>query len=134
MTISLPQGMKKMYVNCRLVHADLSEYNMLWHEGRIVFIDVSQSVEPSHPHGLEFLLRDCTNVSGFFTRAGLGDTMTPHQLFNYVSGLEMKAESNEEFLVQVSCFKIFASATTVIMWCAGEHECLKVCLGACLSA
>lgn len=26
-------------------------------------IDVSQSVEPTHPHGLEFLLRDCRNVA-----------------------------------------------------------------------
>lgn len=26
-------------------------------------IDVSQSVEPTYPHGLEFLFRDCRNVS-----------------------------------------------------------------------
>ena len=41
-----------MYTTCRLVHSDLSEYNMLWHNGEVYFIDVGQSVEPSHPHGL----------------------------------------------------------------------------------
>ncbi|KAG8009667.1 Serine/threonine-protein kinase RIO3 [Nibea albiflora] len=52
-----------MYQECNLVHADLSEYNMLWHDGKVWLIDVSQSIEPTHPHGLEFLFRDCRNVS-----------------------------------------------------------------------
>ncbi|KAF0028599.1 hypothetical protein F2P81_019686 [Scophthalmus maximus] len=55
--------MQQLYQECNLVHADLSEYNMLWHEGKVWFIDVSQSIEPTHPHGLEFLFRDCRNVS-----------------------------------------------------------------------
>ncbi|XP_062488823.1 serine/threonine-protein kinase RIO3 isoform X2 [Pezoporus occidentalis] len=55
--------MQQLYKECNLVHADLSEYNMLWHDGKVWLIDVSQSVEPTHPHGLEFLFRDCRNVS-----------------------------------------------------------------------
>ena len=93
--------MQRMYRDCSLIHSDLSEYNMLWHEGRIYYIDVSQSVEPSHPHGLEFLLRDCTNVSNFFSRSGVPEVTTSHQLFNYVSGLSIRADSDQEFLVQV---------------------------------
>ena len=95
------QGMQRMYSMCHLIHADLSEYNMLWHQGKVHFIDVGQSVEPSHPHGLEFLLRDCRNVSNFFSRSGVADVMGPHQLFNYVSGLDIKAQSDQEFLAQV---------------------------------
>ena len=34
-----------MYHECNLVHGDLSEYNLLWHENRPIIIDVSQSVE-----------------------------------------------------------------------------------------
>ena len=98
------QGMQLMYKKCRLIHADLSEYNLLWHRGRVVFIDVGQSVEPSHPNGLEFLLRDCRNVSGFFDRVGVKDVMGAHELFNYVSGLQIAATNDAEFLTQVCVY------------------------------
>ena len=54
--------MSQLYSQCHLVHADLSEYNILWWEKEAWFIDVSQAVEPIHPSGLDFLLRDCINV------------------------------------------------------------------------
>lgn len=56
-------AMKKLYDEAKLIHADLSEYNILWHENKCWFIDVSQSVEPSHPNSYHFLYRDCTNIS-----------------------------------------------------------------------
>ena len=37
-------AMRQMYRTCRLVHADLSEYNMLYYDKRVYIIDVSQSV------------------------------------------------------------------------------------------
>lgn len=52
-----------MYKDCGLVHADLSEYNLLWHEGKVWIIDVSQSVEIENASSNDFLLRDCQNVS-----------------------------------------------------------------------
>lgn len=55
-------AMHKMYNVGHLVHADLSEYNILWWENKCWFIDVSQSVQPDHPSGLNFLLRDCRNI------------------------------------------------------------------------
>lgn len=57
------EGMHKMYNVGHLIHADLSEYNILWWENKCWFIDVSQSVQPDHPNGLEFLLRDCRNIA-----------------------------------------------------------------------
>lgn len=56
------EAMHKLYNVGHLVHADLSEYNILWWENKCWFIDVAQSVQPDHPNGLKFLLRDCRNI------------------------------------------------------------------------
>ncbi|KAJ0022608.1 hypothetical protein NQD34_014742 [Periophthalmus magnuspinnatus] len=88
--------MKTMYEECNLVHADLSEYNLLWHQGKVWVIDVSQSVEPTHPHGLEFLFRDCRNIATFFRRRGVADALSEFDLFNAVSGLELSVEAEDE--------------------------------------
>lgn len=53
---------------------------------QVYVIDVSQAVEPNHPHALEFLLRDCRNISKFFNNSGVEDVLEPMQLFNDVSG------------------------------------------------
>jgi RIO kinase 1 len=60
--------MRIMYHVCRLVHADLSEYNILYHEDKAHIIDVSQSVEHDHPRSLDFLRMDIKNVNDFFSR------------------------------------------------------------------
>ena len=41
-----------------LVHGDFSPYNILWHDGIPLVIDVGQSVALAHPHSQEFLVRD----------------------------------------------------------------------------
>eukprot|EP00795_Rhopilema_esculentum_P008544 gene8544-14545_t len=96
--------MQKMFKECNLVHADLSEYNMLWHDDKLWVIDVSQSVEPTHPRALEFLVRDCTNVVNFFTKSGVHGVMSVEKLFNFVSGLEISGEK-EDFLNQIRDFE-----------------------------
>jgi RIO kinase 1 len=75
--------MRVMYQTCRLVHADLSEYNMLYHKKRLYIIDVSQSVEHDHPRSLEFLRMDIKNVSDFFKRKGV-DTLPERALFQFI--------------------------------------------------
>ncbi|XP_002736242.1 serine/threonine-protein kinase RIO3-like [Saccoglossus kowalevskii] len=97
--------MKLMFVECKLIHADLSEYNMLWHNNLLWFIDVSQSVEPNHPCGLEFLFRDCTNVSTFFSKCGVPGVMKPHELFNYVSQLNLPPREGKDFLLQIQAYE-----------------------------
>ncbi|XP_041824793.1 serine/threonine-protein kinase RIO3 [Melanotaenia boesemani] len=95
--------MQQLYQECNLVHADLSEYNMLWYEGKVWLIDVSQSVEPTHPHGLEFLFRDCRNVSTFFQKRGVSEAMSVYHLFNDVTGLNIPvgAEDEAEFMAEI---------------------------------
>ena len=63
--------LREMYQRCRLVHGDLSEYNLLYHRKEVWMIDVSQSVEIDHPNALYFLRSDCKNVSDYFSKCVL---------------------------------------------------------------
>jgi RIO kinase 1 len=55
-----------------LAHGDLSPFNILATEERIVIIDIPQAVDIiSNPQGMDFLARDCRNVCTWFTARGL---------------------------------------------------------------
>ena len=69
-----------------LVHGDLSEYNMIIHDGELVVIDLGQAVTVHHPNADEFLHRDCRNVAAFFGRQGL-DT-DESALYEFVTAVE----------------------------------------------
>lgn len=76
--------MRHMFQRCKLVHGDLSEYNLLWHNQEIYVIDVSQSVESDHPSALDFLRKDASNVNDYFSKAGGLNVMTTRQLFEFI--------------------------------------------------
>jgi len=55
-----------------LAHGDLSAYNLLVHDGRLVMIDLPQVVDViANPRGAWFLNRDAANVSRWFAAHGL---------------------------------------------------------------
>ncbi len=54
-----------------LVHGDLSAYNILWHEGEAVVIDVGQGVVQNHPKSEEFLVRDVKQLVRWANRNGI---------------------------------------------------------------
>lgn len=56
------QLMIRLYRDCDLIHADLSEFNLLWHEDKLWCIDVSQAVRTTHLMSHRFLWRDCVNI------------------------------------------------------------------------
>lgn len=69
-----------------------------YHEGHLVVIDVSQSVEQDHPAAFDFLRSDIRNADDFFARRGL-DTLGLTRTFNYVtrpSATSDRAETDEE--------------------------------------
>ena len=66
--IQLVKMLWTLYNKCSLVHADFSEYNLLYHKKVVYCIDVSQSVENDHPHALEFLRKDVANVVEYFRK------------------------------------------------------------------
>ena len=57
------------FADAGFAHGDLSPYNLLVHDGRIVVIDVPQIVDAvSNPNGIALLHRDCVNIADWFTR------------------------------------------------------------------
>ncbi|MFI5908840.1 serine protein kinase RIO [Dactylosporangium sp. NPDC051541] len=62
-----------------VAHGDLSPYNLLVHDGRLVLIDLPQIVDVViNPNGSEFLARDVMNVARWF--AGKGFRVDPEPL------------------------------------------------------
>ncbi|CAI6311390.1 unnamed protein product [Periconia digitata] len=85
--IQLLSYMRIMFHTCHLVHGDLSEYNLLYHESKLFMIDVSQSVEHDHPKSLEFLRMDIKNVSDFF-RSHNVEVLSERKVFGFITGAE----------------------------------------------
>ncbi|KAF2077841.1 hypothetical protein CYY_000886 [Polysphondylium violaceum] len=89
--------MRILFHKCRLVHADLSEYNILYYKNSLYIIDVSQSVEHDHPHSLDFLRMDCANVTDFFRKKDVS-TMFIQELFEFITDLTITEDNMDEYL------------------------------------
>ncbi|KAL3997972.1 RIO1 family protein [Acanthocheilonema viteae] len=98
--VKLVGFMRKMYRDCRLVHADLSEYNIMVMEEKLYIIDVSQAVEHDHPRSLEFLRSDCSNVTKFFRSRGI-PVLSTRDLFRLVADPSIKTENElQDFMTK----------------------------------
>ncbi|KAF3327685.1 Serine/threonine-protein kinase RIO1 [Carex littledalei] len=95
--VEIITAMRTLYQKCKLVHGDLSEYNILYYEGHLYIIDVSQSVDLDHPSALEFLKEDCLHVTDFFTKHGVVG-MSVMELFDFVIDPTISDESVDEYL------------------------------------
>jgi len=73
-----------LYNKAELVHADLSEFNILYGD-KPYFIDMGQSVTRDHPRALQFLMRDIRNINRYFKNRC--DVRKDVDLFNAVTGL-----------------------------------------------
>ncbi len=61
-----------LMVECGVVHGDLSPYNLLVWEDRLVVIDLPQAVDPiMNPNGLSLLERDVINTCSWFSKKGV---------------------------------------------------------------
>lgn len=78
-----------MIRKAKLVHGDLSPYNTLYHDGRVVVIDVAQAVRSDHPEARRLLERDVGNFSKFLAR--LGHPVDPADFLAAVGGEEVGA-------------------------------------------
>lgn len=95
--LSAVRIIRDIYQKAMLVHADLSEFNILFSDGQLRIIDVSQSVEHDHPSALEFLRKDCNNITEFFKKFGV-PVMSLRALFNFVTDLSITDDNIEKYL------------------------------------
>jgi len=65
------RNMHKLIYKAKMVHADLSEYNMIFFKNKLYFIDMGQSVGIKYQKAKEFLERDIKIITKFFKANGL---------------------------------------------------------------
>jgi RIO kinase 2 len=63
------RNVKKTYLKAGVIHADLSEYNIILQPNmHVLIIDWPQYVMANHPNAQQLLMRDVRNVLKFFSR------------------------------------------------------------------
>ncbi len=63
------RNVERSVVLGRIIHGDLSEYNVMLWGGRTILIDWGSGVRLGHPKDADLLIRDVRNITRFFVRA-----------------------------------------------------------------
>jgi len=71
---------KELYQKAKLVHGDLSEFNILYHNQKPLIIDISQAVSIHHPKAEVYLVRDIKNIFKYFEKLGI-ETPDPKDFY-----------------------------------------------------
>lgn len=71
LTDKIIKYLKLLYNDAKLVHGDLSGFNILIEDDEPIIIDISQGVVVDHPIAEELLNRDITNLSKDFKKLGV---------------------------------------------------------------
>lgn len=80
---------KLLYQKAKLVHGDLSEFNILYHNQKPYIIDISQAVSIQHPKAEVYLVRDIKNILNYFEKLGIR-TPDPEKFYYEVINLDNK--------------------------------------------
>ncbi|MHA2400825.1 MAG: serine protein kinase RIO [Promethearchaeota archaeon] len=80
--------MKNLYQKAKLVHGDLSEFNILYHNQKPVIIDISQGVSVQHPKAEVYLVRDIRNIFNYFEKIGV-NTPDPKDFYYEVLNVDI---------------------------------------------
>jgi len=83
--IQVLNNVKRLYQKAKLVHGDLSEYNIMLWKNRPVLFDVSQAVPLEHPMADQLLRRDLENLNRFFKRLGV-EVFSLEEAYRKVTG------------------------------------------------
>jgi RIO kinase 2 len=80
------RNVRKAYLKAHVIHADLSEYNIILKpDGHLLIIDWPQAIKTDHVNAAELLERDVKNVLIFFSRK-FNVEITVKEVCDYVTG------------------------------------------------
>ena len=65
------EQMRILYQKAKLVHADLSEYNIFKTNLGIMLFDFGSAIDIQQPNSKQFLFRDVSNINRFFEKRGI---------------------------------------------------------------
>jgi len=78
------QYVQLLFQKAKLIHADLSEFNILFIDEPVI-IDISQGVVLEHPHARAFLIRDIKNLLHFFSQFNI-NLPSLAEAYTYITG------------------------------------------------
>ena len=67
----LISNIRKLYQDAKLIHADLSQFNILNHDEKPVLIDFSHAIDLRYPDSRSMLERDIRIVCTYFNKLGM---------------------------------------------------------------
>ena len=79
---------KNLYQKAKLVHGDLSEFNILYHNQIPIVIDISQAVSIQHPKAEVYLTRDIKNIFNYFRRFDI-EVPDPKKFYDDILSLDL---------------------------------------------
>src|SRR5881397_437822 len=89
-----------LYQKARLVHADLSEYNIFKTESGIMLFDFGSAVDVQHPNSKQFLVRDVMNINRFFEKRGI-EVLDAAQAVEKIKGEKVKQQIEKRCGVEI---------------------------------
>ncbi len=81
--LAIVRALNQIHSKAELVHADLSEYNIMKLDQTLVIFDFGSAVSVEHPLADEFLRRDIANLNRFFQKRGIS-TFSDEEAFKRV--------------------------------------------------
>ena len=79
------EQMTVLYQKAKLVHADLSEYNIFKTDHGIMLFDFGSAIDIQHPNSKQFLVRDVMNINRFFEKQRI-DVLNAAQVVEKIRG------------------------------------------------
>lgn len=89
--LDILKWVERAYILGKIVHADLSEYNILNDGKTLYIIDWGSAVKSDHPNASKFLVRDISNIGRFFAKLGI----QPYDAAKIASMIIRRSESKQ---------------------------------------